>query len=90
MSREQANLSFQVIAKCYERGATIVTSNLPFGQWDSTFAGDATLTAAPLDRAGSVPLLIRPSSAFENERPLDYEFSNKGSSQSQNKCDHIV
>ena len=50
MSREQANLFFQVIAKRYERGVTIVTSNLPFGQWDSTFAGDATLTAALLDR----------------------------------------
>jgi DNA replication protein DnaC len=50
MTREQANLFFQVIAKRYERGATIVTSNLPFGQWDSTFAGDATLTAALLDR----------------------------------------
>jgi DNA replication protein DnaC len=50
MSREQANLFFQVIAKRYEKGATIVTSNLPFGQWDQTFAGDATLTAALLDR----------------------------------------
>jgi len=50
MGREQANLFFQVIAKRYERGTTIVTSNLPFGQWDSTFAGDATLTAALLDR----------------------------------------
>jgi len=50
MNREQANLFFQVIAKRYERGVTIVTSNLPFGQWDSTFAGDATLTAALLDR----------------------------------------
>lgn len=50
MNREQANLFFQVIAKRYERGATIVTSNLPFGQWDQTFAGDATLTAALLDR----------------------------------------
>ena len=27
-----------------------MTSNLPFGQWDQTFAGDATLTAALLDR----------------------------------------
>jgi DNA replication protein DnaC len=50
MNRDQANLFFQVIAKRYERGATIVTSNLPFGQWDQTFAGDATLTAALLDR----------------------------------------
>jgi DNA replication protein DnaC len=27
-----------------------VTSNLPFRQWDQTFADDATLTAAMLDR----------------------------------------
>ena len=27
-----------------------MTSNLPFGQWDQTFADDATLTAALLDR----------------------------------------
>lgn len=50
MSREQANLFFQVIAALYEKGSLIVTSNLPFGQWDSTFAHDATLTAALLDR----------------------------------------
>lgn len=28
----------------------ILTSNLPFTQWADTFAGDATLTAAMLDR----------------------------------------
>jgi len=39
-----------VIAARYERGSWIVTSNLPFGQWDATFAQDATLTAALLDR----------------------------------------
>lgn len=50
MSRDQANLFFQVIAKRYEKGSLIVTSNLAFGQWDSAFAGDATLTAALLDR----------------------------------------
>ena len=50
MSREQANLFFQVIAKRYEKGSLILTSNLPFGQWDYTFANDATLTAAMLDR----------------------------------------
>ena len=50
MTREQANLFFQVIAARYERGSLIVTSNLSFGQWDSTFAQDATLTAALLDR----------------------------------------
>jgi DNA replication protein DnaC len=50
MNREQANLFFQVIAALYEKGSLIVTSNLPFGQWDATFAQDTTLTAALLDR----------------------------------------
>jgi len=50
MNREQANLFFQVIAALYEKSSLIVTSNLPFGQWDTTFAQDTTLTAALLDR----------------------------------------
>jgi DNA replication protein DnaC len=49
MSREQANLFFQVMAKRYERGSLLFTSNLGFAQWDQTFAGDTTLTAAMLD-----------------------------------------
>ena len=48
--REEANHFFQVIAKRYEKGSIIVTSNLSFGQWHSAFAHDATLTAAMLDR----------------------------------------
>lgn len=50
LTREQANLFFQVVAKRYERGAIIVTSNLNFGAWDQAFAGDTALTAAMLDR----------------------------------------
>jgi DNA replication protein DnaC len=50
MSREQANLFFQIITRRYERGAMILTSNLTFGSWDSAFAGDSVLTAAMLDR----------------------------------------
>lgn len=49
-SREQANNFFQTIAKRYEKGSIIVTSNLSFGQWDVTFANDKVLTAAMLDR----------------------------------------
>lgn len=48
--REEANLFFHVIAKRYERGSTIVASNLAFTQWATTLADDATLTAALLDR----------------------------------------
>jgi DNA replication protein DnaC len=35
MGREQANLFFQVVAKRYERGAMVLTSNLTFGSWPS-------------------------------------------------------
>jgi DNA replication protein DnaC len=48
--REQANLFFQVIARRYEKGSLILTSNLGFGSWDEAFAGDVVLTAAMLDR----------------------------------------
>lgn len=52
LHREQAHLFFQVIAAVdsYEKGATIMTSNLSFGAWDQAFAGDRVLTAAMLDR----------------------------------------
>jgi DNA replication protein DnaC len=50
MSREQANLFFQVVAKRYEHGSVLLTSNLTFGSWDQAFAGEAALTAAMLDR----------------------------------------
>ena len=48
--RDEANLFFNVIAKRYENGSIILTSNLPFSQWAGAFADDATLTAAMLDR----------------------------------------
>ena len=48
-SPEGAQLLFQVFAKRYERGSLLVTSNLAFAQWTTVF-GDATLTAALLDR----------------------------------------
>ena len=50
LQRNQANLFFQVIAKRYETGSIILTSNLSFGEWDVTFAGNSALTAAMLDR----------------------------------------
>src|SRR5262245_14890776 len=46
----EANLFFQVVAKRYERGSIVLTSNLRFAQWATAFADDATLTAAMLDR----------------------------------------
>lgn len=48
--KEEATLFFNVIAKRYEKGSLILTSNLPFTQWASALADDQTLTAALLDR----------------------------------------
>ena len=39
-----------MVAKRYERGSMVLTSNLPFAQWATTLADDTTLTAALLDR----------------------------------------
>jgi DNA replication protein DnaC len=50
MSKEDAHHFFQVISKRYERGATIVTSNLVFSQWNGIFANDKVVTTAILDR----------------------------------------
>ena len=36
LTGDQANLFFQVIAKRYEAGSVILTSNLSFGEWEPT------------------------------------------------------
>lgn len=50
LDRAAAHELFQIIAKRYESGSIIVTSNLNFGQWDQTLGGDSALAAALLDR----------------------------------------
>ncbi len=42
-------LLFDVLSARHERGATVITSNLAFGEWNRVF-GDDKLTAALLDR----------------------------------------
>lgn len=57
--RDEANLFFNVVAKRYERGSMVLTSNLPFTQWASAFADDQTLTAAMLDRLPHHPHIVQ-------------------------------
>jgi DNA replication protein DnaC len=49
LSQAGAELLFEVFSQRYERGSTIVTSNLPFDEWTSVF-GSERLTGALLDR----------------------------------------
>jgi len=50
LSKEAANLFFQLISRRYEHGPIILTSNKSFGNWGEIFAGDATLASAIIDR----------------------------------------
>jgi DNA replication protein DnaC len=49
LSQTGAELLFEVFSQRYERGSTIVTSNLPFDEWTAVFASER-LTGALLDR----------------------------------------
>ena len=49
LSQTGAELLFEVFSQRYERGVTIITSNLPFDEWTGVFAS-APLTGALLDQ----------------------------------------
>jgi DNA replication protein DnaC len=49
LSKTGAELLFEIFSQRYERGAILVTSNLPFDEWTEVF-GSERLTGALLDR----------------------------------------
>ncbi|ANS52098.1 hypothetical protein BM86_12355 [Bacillus thuringiensis] len=49
VNKEKANLFFQLISRKYETGSVILTTNMPFDQWDQVF-GDHIISSAILDR----------------------------------------
>src|SRR5271169_534640 len=49
LSRGGVELLFRVFADRYERGSLLITSNLPFGEWNQIFQGER-MTGALLDR----------------------------------------
>ena len=48
-SREEMEVLFTLLAERYERGSVMLTSNLPFSQWEQIFKNPMT-TAAAIDR----------------------------------------
>ncbi len=49
ITREQANLLFQLISTRYEKGSIILTSNYNFDEWGKVFE-DNVVAAAIIDR----------------------------------------
>ena len=49
LSKTGAELLFEMISQRYQRGATLITSNLPFDEWTETLRSER-LTGALLDR----------------------------------------
>jgi DNA replication protein DnaC len=49
LSKTGAELLFEMLSQRYERGSTMITSNLPFQEWTEVL-GSERLTGATLDR----------------------------------------
>lgn len=70
--RTGAELLFNLLARRYQHRATVVTTNLAFGEWSKVF-GDEKLTAALLDRLGERAHVIPtsgPSYRMRSTAPL--------------------
>ena len=67
-------LLFEVFSCRYEHGATLVTSNLPFGEWTSVF-GSERLTGALLDRLTYHSHILEMISSGDKEKT---KYSKKG------------
>ena len=50
MDTRGAEHLFGFFSQCYEQVSLVVTTNLPFAEWPSIFAGDARLAGAVIDR----------------------------------------
>jgi DNA replication protein DnaC len=50
MDTRGAEHLFGFFSQCYEQVSLVVTTNLPFAEWPSIFAGDARLAGAVVDR----------------------------------------
>lgn len=72
-SREEMEVLFTLLAERYERGSVLLTSNLPFSQWESIFK-DPMTTAAAIDR------LVHHSVILELNLP-SYRMEHAGSEQ---------
>ena len=66
-AREEANLLFQVVAKRYERGSIIITSNLAFSGWANTLTNDTIGCCVTATSSASVATVIGQKTNDERE-----------------------
>lgn len=77
-NREETDVLFVLLAERYERRAVVITSNLPFSQWDKVFKDEMT-TMAAVDR------LVHHSTVLE----LNGESYRAESAKRKNKKGHL-
>jgi DNA replication protein DnaC len=70
LERQVATFLFQLVAKRYEKGAIILSSNKSFSEWGELFT-DQVLATALLDR------LLHHSSIISNSRSIFKSLNNK-------------
>ena len=58
LSRTGAELLFEVFSQRYERGSTMVTTNLPFDEWTEVFGSEVRRLVARLALSKSRPARV--------------------------------
>ncbi len=73
VDRVGAELIFQVLGERYEKASTVITTNRVYKHWAKTFADDATLASAALDRIlhHSETVIIKGKSYRQKDRIKD-------------------
>lgn len=73
VDRVGAELIFQVLGERYETASTVITTNRAYKHWAKTFADDATLASAALDRIlhHSETIIIKGKSYRQKDRIED-------------------
>jgi len=91
-SRDEMEVLFTLLAERYERGSVMITSNLPFSQWEKIFK-DPMTTAAAIDRLvhHSVILELNVTSyRFEQAKQSDRSLEPETDTSSEEASDELA
>jgi DNA replication protein DnaC len=89
LSPTGAELLFETFSQRYERGSTIVTSNLPFEDWTSVL-GSQRLTGALLDRlTHHVSILAMNGNSYRLKQSAGRRRASAAAAQNQATAEHV-